>query len=72
MSSKYLVLVGDGMADLPLEQLDGQTVIEASFTPNCDKIASFVCGLTSTVPEGMNPGSDTANLSIFSYNPARL
>ncbi|MBN2435056.1 MAG: cofactor-independent phosphoglycerate mutase [Spirochaetes bacterium] len=71
MSSKYLVIVGDGMADLPHEQLNGQTVIEASFMPNSDKIASFVCGLTSTVPDGMNPGSDTANLSIFSYNPAQ-
>ncbi|MDA3900675.1 MAG: cofactor-independent phosphoglycerate mutase [Spirochaetes bacterium] len=69
MSSKYLVIIGDGMADLPIDELDGKTILEAAAIPHCDSIAAYVTGLTQTVPEGMPPGSDTANLSIFGYNP---
>ncbi len=68
---KYIVLLGDGMADLPLEELGGKTVLEHCRTPNMDFMArNGVTGLTKTVPDGMSPGSDTANLSIFGYDPA--
>ena len=69
---KYLVLLGDGMADLPLEELGGKTILDYCKTPNMDFIAqNGVTGMTRTVPEGMSPGSDTANLSIFGYDPAK-
>jgi 2,3-bisphosphoglycerate-independent phosphoglycerate mutase len=68
---KYIVLLGDGMADLPLDELGGKTILEHCKTPNMDFMARHgVTGLTKTVPDGMSPGSDTANLSIFGYNPA--
>jgi len=68
---KYIVLLGDGMADLPLDELGGKTILEYSKTPNMDFMArNGVNGLTKTVPDGMSPGSDTANLSIFGYDPA--
>jgi len=67
---KLAVLLGDGMADEPLESLGGRTPLEAAATPNMDLIASRgICGLARTVPPGMNPGSDTANLSVFGYDP---
>ena len=68
---KYVILLGDGMADLPIDELNGKTVLEYAETPNMDFIArNGICGMTRTVPEGMAPGSDTANLSIFGYDPA--
>lgn len=68
---KYIILLGDGMADLPVDELGGKTVLEYCRTPNMDFIArNGICGITHTVPDGMAPGSDTANLSIFGYNPA--
>lgn len=71
-SHKYLVIVGDGMADLPLDEFGGQTFLEYAKTPVMDELASRgVVGLTQTVPEGMPPGSDTANLSIFGYDPQK-
>ena len=69
---KYIVLLGDGMADLPIDELGGKTILEHCRTPNMDFMArNGVTGLTNTVPEGMSPGSDTANLSIFGYDPAK-
>jgi 2,3-bisphosphoglycerate-independent phosphoglycerate mutase len=69
---KYIVLLGDGMADLPIDELGGKTILEHCKTPNMDFIAkNGITGLTNTVPEGMSPGSDTANLSIFGYDPAK-
>lgn len=69
---KYAILLGDGMADLPLDELGGKTILEYAETPNMDFIArNGVCGMTRTVPQGMSPGSDTANLSIFGYDPAK-
>ncbi len=69
---KYVILVGDGMADRPLKELGGRTPLEAAKTPNMDFIAkNGVCGMVSTVPKGMKPGSDIANLSIFGYDPER-
>ncbi len=68
---KYVVLVGDGMGDYPIEGV-GRTVIEEAHTPNMDYIARRgVCGLAKTLPEGMPKGSDVANMSILGYNPER-
>ena len=65
---KILILVGDGMADYPIESLGGKTPLEAARTPNMDLLArKGIFGLVKTVPDGMSPGSDTANLSIFGY-----
>ena len=72
-NTKYIVLLGDGMADLPLEELGGKTVLEHCKTPNMDFMAqNGITGLTRTVPAGMDPGSDTANLSIFGYDPVKF
>ncbi len=67
---KYLVIVGDGMADYPVEGLDGKTPLMIAKTPNMDWLAKHgSLGLVRTVPEGFNPGSEIANLSIFGYDP---
>jgi len=69
---KYVVLVGDGMADYPLEELNGKTPLQAAHTPNMDFIASNgKNGVVRTVPEDMVPGSDVANLSILGYDPRK-
>ena len=69
---KYVVLIGDGMADEPLEELGGKTVLQKANTPNMDHIArSGRTGLARTVPEGMHPGSDVANMSIIGYDPKK-
>lgn len=69
---KYVILVGDGMADRPLKQLGGKTPLEYARTPNMDFIARHgVCGMVRTVPKGMKPGSDIANLSLFGYDPGK-
>ena len=67
--TKYIVLIGDGMADYPLEQLGGKTPLEAVATPHMDRIAACRIGLARTIPPGMEPGSDTANLSLLGYDP---
>ncbi|MGF7119047.1 cofactor-independent phosphoglycerate mutase [Methanobacterium oryzae] len=67
---KYVVMIGDGMADYPLEELNNKTPLQASVIPNMDYIASNgVNGFLKTVPEGMEPGSDVANLAIMGYDP---
>jgi len=66
---KYVLLVGDGMADYGLEELGGRTPVEAAQTPHMDRIAEGRMGLVKTVPEGMEPGSDVANLSLLGYDP---
>ena len=67
---KYIVVLGDGMADRPFAGLDGKTPLEAAYKPNMDRMArEGLCGLTKTVPDGMKPGSDTANLSVLGYDP---
>lgn len=69
---KYLIVLCDGMADEPLEELDGKTPLEAARTPNMDRLAfKSEIGMVRTVPEGMSPGSDTANLSVIGYDPAK-
>src|SRR6185369_10232034 len=67
---KYVVLLGDGMSDEKLEQLGGRTPLQAAKTPNMDFMAKRGrIGLARTVPAGLPPGSDVANLSIFGYDP---
>jgi len=67
---KYVVVLGDGMAGEPLEELGGRTTLEAAVTPTMDELAKkSEQGLARMVPEGMAPGSDTANLSVAGYNP---
>lgn len=67
---KYVVVIGDGMADYPQEELEGKTPLQKAETPNMDRIArKGACGLLKTVPEGMEAGSDVANLSIMGYDP---
>ncbi len=69
---KYVILVGDGMGDYPLEELAGRTVLQAADTPNLDNLARHgELGLARTIPPGMDPGSDIANLAIMGYDPAR-
>ena len=67
---KYLVMLGDGMADEPLEALGGKTPLEYADTPVLDSYAArSEIGMVATIPEGMSPGSDTANLSVIGYDP---
>jgi len=67
---KYLLFIGDGMADYPLEKLGGKTPLQAADTPNMDKLAKKGrCGRFITIPPGMPRGSAVANLSILGYNP---
>ena len=69
---KYIVILCDGMADEPLEELGGRTPLEAARTENMDRIAkSSEIGMVQTVPGGMAPGSDTANLSVIGYDPRK-
>ena len=70
--SKYIVLLGDGMADEPIKELGNKTPLEVANTPNMDSLAKKgIVGMTRTVPKGMSPGSDTANLSVFGYDPQK-
>ena len=60
------------MADEPIEALGGRTPLEAADTPTLDELAGkSEIGLAYTIPEGMKPGSDTANLSVLGYNPEK-
>ena len=67
---KYVIVLCDGAADEPLEELGGRTPLQAAETPNTDKLApKSEIGMVRTVPAGMAPGSDTANLSVIGYDP---
>jgi 2,3-bisphosphoglycerate-independent phosphoglycerate mutase len=69
---KYAVLIGDGMADIPIEELGGLTILQKAHTPNMDMLArEGLMGSVRTVPPGFHPGSDVANLSILGYDPAK-
>ncbi len=69
---KYIVLVGDGMADYPIEELNGRTPLEVARTPNMDFIAkNGKLGRVKTIPEKATPGSDVANITIFGYDPQK-
>lgn len=70
---KYIILVGDGMGDLPLPELNGKTILEAAQTPAMDDLCrNGELLLVKTVPDGMHPGSDVANLSLLGYEPQKL
>lgn len=69
---KYVIVLGDGMADYPIEEIGNETIIEHADTPTLDALAKeSEIGMVLTVPEGMSPGSDTANLSVIGYNPKK-
>jgi 2,3-bisphosphoglycerate-independent phosphoglycerate mutase len=67
---KYVIIVGDGMADYPIQSLGGRTPLMVAKTPHLDWMAKQgEIGLVKTIPDGFNPGSEIANLSIFGYDP---
>ena len=67
---KYIVILADGMADYKIEELDNKTPMQYANKRNFDYLASKgQVGLVSTIPQGMPPGSDTANLAVMGYNP---
>lgn len=69
---KYVVVLGDGMADEPIESLGNKTPLEYANTPAMDELAKkSEIGLAHTIPEGMKPGSDTANLAVLGYYPKK-
>ena len=69
---KYIILIGDGMGDYPIPELAGKTPLEAARIPHMDELArQGELGLARTIPPGMEPGSDIANLAIMGYDPAR-
>lgn len=70
---KYLVVLGDGMADVPSVQLGNKTPLEFAKTPNMDNLATMSSiGLVKSVPDGFKPGSDVANLSVMGYAPEKF
>ena len=69
---KYIIIIPDGMADLGIKKLGGKTPMEFAYTPVMDSLsASAEMGLVKTIPAGLPPGSDTANLSVMGYDPLR-
>lgn len=69
---KYVVVLGDGMADEPIAELDGKTPLAYAKTPMMDQLAATgEVGLAKTIPTGMKPGSDTANLAVLGYDPEK-
>lgn len=67
---RYVVLVGDGMGDYPLDELEGRTPLEVAATPHMDELAlRGELGNVLTIPPGMEPGSDVANMSLLGYDP---
>ncbi|NTV43571.1 MAG: phosphoglycerate mutase, partial [Syntrophobacteraceae bacterium] len=72
METKYIILVGDGMGDYPLDELDGKTPLEVARTPNMDWLmCNGRAGMVRTIPESMEPGSDVANMSLLGYDPLK-
>jgi 2,3-bisphosphoglycerate-independent phosphoglycerate mutase len=69
---KYIVVLGDGMADEPLEELGGKTPLEYAKTPNMDRMArEGACGMLRTIPDGYEAGSDIANMAVLGYAPEK-
>lgn len=69
---KYIIVLGDGMADEPIDSLGGKTPLEYAATPTMDSLSKkSELGMVHTIPEGMKPGSDTANLSVLGYDPEK-
>jgi len=70
---KYIIVLGDGMADEPIESLGNKTPLQFAKTPSMDKLAKKgSCGLLATIPDGMSPGSEVANLSVLGYDPLKV
>ncbi|MBP5422857.1 MAG: cofactor-independent phosphoglycerate mutase [Paludibacteraceae bacterium] len=70
---KYLIILGDGMADEPIPSLGNKTILQAAKTPTMDKLAKMGRnGLLATVPEGFHPGSEIANLTVMGYDVAKV
>ncbi|MHC4704818.1 MAG: cofactor-independent phosphoglycerate mutase [Planctomycetota bacterium] len=70
--TKYVMIIPDGAADEPIEQFDNKTVLEAANTPNMDKVsAQGKQGIVRTIPQGFDPGSDVAQMSLLGYDPRR-
>lgn len=68
---KYVVILADGMADYPIAELGGKTPVQAASKPEIDRLAAYgEVGMVLTIPPGMTPGSDTANLAVMGYDPA--
>ncbi len=68
---KYIVIIGDGMADRPIKELNNKTPLQVAKKPNMDWLArNGTIGKIKTIPSGFHPGSDIANLNILGYNPA--
>ena len=69
---KFVVVLGDGMADYRVVQLGNRTPLQCANKPNIDRLAQYgEIGMVKTVPDGIPPGSDAANLSVMGYNPAK-
>lgn len=70
---KHIIILGDGMADWPVEQLGNRTLLQHAHTPNMDRLArNGRCGCLTTVPEGFHPGSEVANMSVLGYDLNRV
>jgi 2,3-bisphosphoglycerate-independent phosphoglycerate mutase len=70
---KYIVILGDGMADRHVKELGGKTPLQKAFKPNMDRLArEGIIGKVRTIPKGFHPGSDIANLNILGYNPVEF
>lgn len=70
---KYIVILGDGMADYPIKELNNKTPLQYAYKPNMDRLAEkSEIGLVKTIPDGFPPGSDVANLSVMGYDPKRF
>ena len=69
---KYVVILGDGMADYPIESIGNKTPLMVANKPNIDALCKKgEIGLVKTVPQGLKPGSDVANLAVMGYNPLK-
>ncbi len=70
---KYIIILGDGMADEPIASLNNKTCLQAANKPNIDKVAALGrCGLLDTIPEGFAPGSEIANMSVMGYDVPKV
>lgn len=69
---KYIIILPDGVSDIPIEELGNKTPLEVARHPNMDRIArEGVAGLTATIPSGFKPGSDVGCMSVFGYDPRK-
>jgi len=69
---KYVLILGDGMADYPVPQLNNKTPLQYAKKPNIDSLAKNAeVGMVKTVPDDLSPGSDVANLSVMGFDPQK-